>query len=243
MNRRRTARIAFHPVEERGAASGDYRAGYQAGYALGYQLGREDSGTVFEGPSIIIPARPHDDAVIRIIQQIEAATPHPYEVLIADAGASVASRRYFHDRSGALRHIKGSQGENLVQVVNRAMKVSLGEYIAVLTDSAPVCDNWIGEMLFELEHHPEAKVVCAASRALSPPFDQAQEQSAFLEEQTVRDRIGCVLFRRKLPAEIGWWDEGTMTVEEHLQKWLDRLEKTQRIFRSDIFNENKTAAT
>lgn len=243
MSRRRTARIAFHPVEERGTASGDYRAGYQAGYALGYQLGREDSGTVFEGPSIIIPARPHDDEVIRIIQQIEAATPHPYEVLIADAGATVACRRYFHDRSGAVRHIKGSHGENLVQVVNRAMKASLGEYIAVLTDSAPVCDNWIGEMLHELEHHPEAKVVCAASRALSAPFEPTLVRSALQEEQTVRGRIGCVLFRRKLPAEIGWWDEGTVTVEEYLRMWLERLEKTQRIFRADIFNENTTAAT
>jgi len=243
MNRRRTARIAFHPIEEKGTASGHYRAGYQAGYALGYQLGREDSGSVFEGPSIIIPARPHDDGVIGVIQQLEAATPHPYEVLIADADATVASRRYFHDRSGALRHIRGDQGETLVQVVNRAMKVSLGEYIAVLAGSAPVRDNWLGEMLYELEHHPEAKVVYAASGAWGGLPEPIQEQFALPEQQTVKGRIGCVLFRRKLPAEIGWGDEGAATVEEHLQKWLERLEKPQCILRSDIFEENETAAT
>ncbi|GAA0851705.1 glycosyltransferase [Paenibacillus glucanolyticus] len=236
MKRRRAARAMLNTTEKREGGSGEnYRAGYQAGYALGLRLGQEDRGSVFDGTSIIIPAHPHHDSAVQVIQHVETMTPHLYEVLVADAGATPATRRYIHGRSGAIRHVKGKSGDNLAVVINRAISTSLGEYIAVLAYDAPNLDNWLGVLIRELEREPAIRMVYASSGGLTTTQEAAQQVP--LSGQ----KLSCLLFRRKLPKEIGLWMEDIGSAEDSMLKWLERIpvEQRSRIEASTVFAGGK----
>ncbi|MBY0162936.1 hypothetical protein V4V36_16525 [Paenibacillus lautus] len=230
MKRRRAVRATNRASEKReGRTSGEhYRAGYQAGYALGLRLGQEDRDSVFEGTSIIIPVDPHHDEAIQAIQHIEATTPHLYEVLVADAGAATNTRRYILERSGAVRHIKGNSGESLAHVVNKAMSVSLGEYIAILANASPNLDNWLGILTGELERKPVVKIVYAGSKAAGLAAAANAENPA-LPASGSEYVLSCLLFRRSLPSEIGMWPEANRSVEEHMSHWLERVPAQERL--------------
>ncbi|AVV59929.1 hypothetical protein C7121_29295 [Paenibacillus glucanolyticus] len=87
MKRRRAARATLNTTEKREGGSGEsYRAGYQAGYALGLRLGQEDRGSVFDGTSIIIPAHPHHDSAVQVIQHVETMTPTCMKCLLQMLG-------------------------------------------------------------------------------------------------------------------------------------------------------------
>lgn len=230
MKKRRAVRVIVHNGEQRegGVSSEHYRAGYQAGYALGLRLGQEDRDSVFEGTSIIIPADAHHDAAVQVIQHIETMTPHLYEVLVADAGATVNTRRYIHDRRGVVRHIKGNSGDPLARVVNKAISASLGEYIAIMANDPPHMDNWLGVLVSELEHEPAIKMVYASSAATGLGAAWAEEKKSALPSSSPNP-LSCLLFRRSLPAEIGMWTEEFLSAEDHMHRWLERIPAEQRL--------------
>lgn len=230
MKKRRAVRVTVHTGEQReGGVSGEhYRVGYQAGYALGLKLGQEDRGSVFEGTSIIIPADSHHDTVAQVIQHIETMTPHLYEVLVADTGATANTRRYIHDRRGVVRHIKGNSGDHLACVVNKAISASLGEYIAILANVLPHMDNWLGVLVSELEREPAIKMVYASSAATGLGAAWADEEKS-APSGSSSNPLSCLLFRRSLPAEIGMWDEEILSAEDHMHRWLERIPAEQRL--------------
>lgn len=242
MKRRRAVRAAVNTAGKREGGSGEnYRAGYQAGYALGLRLGQEDRGSVFDGTSIIIPAHPQHDSAVQAIQHVEAMTPHLYEVLVADAGATPATRRYIHERSGAIRHIKGRSGENLALVVNRAISTSLGEYIAVLAYDAPNLDNWLGVLMRELEREPALRMVYVSSASLATAQEEEGKSKSARQVPLSEHKLSCLLFRRKLPAEIGLWAGDIGSAEDNMHKWLERIPEEHRsgIEASTVFTSGK----
>lgn len=230
MKRRRAMRVTVHTGEQReGGVSGEhYRAGYQAGYALGLRLGQEDRGSVFEGTSIIIPTDSHHEAAVQVIQHIETMTPHLYEVLVADAGATSNTRRYIHDRRGVVRHIMGNSGDYLSRVVNKAISASLGEYIAILANDPPSMDNWLGVLMSELERNSAIKIVYATSATTGLGAAWADEEKS-APTSSSSNPLSCLLFRRSLPAEIGMWAEEILSLEDHMHRWLERLPGEQRL--------------
>ncbi|OIA99221.1 hypothetical protein AK95_18775 [Paenibacillus sp. LC231] len=230
MKKRRAVRAAGHTGEQRdGGVSGEhYRAGYEAGYALGLRLGQEDRGSVFEGTSIIIPADSQHDAAVQVIQHIETMTPHLYEVLVADAGATANTRRYIHDRRGVVRHIKGNSGDHLAAVVNKAISASLGEYIVILANDPPHMDNWLGVLMCEFEREPGVKMVYASSAVSDLGAALVDEEKSALPSSS-SSPLSCLLFRRSLPAEIGMWTEEILSAEDHMHRWLERIPAEQRL--------------
>ncbi len=230
MKKRRAVRAAVHTGEQReGGVSGEhYRAGYEAGYARGLRLGQKDRGSVFEGTSIIIPADSRHDATVQVIQHIETMTPHLYEVLVADAGATANTRRYIHDRRGVVRHIKGNSGDHLAGVVNKAISASLGEYIAILANDPPHVDNWLGVLMCEFEREPAIKMVYARSEATGIGAAWVNEEESALPN-TSPSPLSCLLFRRSLPAEIGLWTEEILSADDPMHRWLERIPAEQRL--------------
>lgn len=231
MKKRHATRLLLRHAEQGGVRghSEQYQAGYQAGYALGLKLGEEDRGNVFEGTSIIIPTDPYHDGVMVAIQHVQASTSHPYEIIIANAGASSNARRYIYERRGTLRHIQGRDGEHLALVMNRAITASLGEYIVILIDGAVIKDGWVEVLNREFEREPDLKVVYASMTALDltgelPKKDKSVSSAAVSEYQ-----VSCLMFRRRLLEEIGLWPNESCSLNEHMLRWLERISPEHRL--------------
>lgn len=194
---------------------GVHKSGYQAGYALGFRLGKEDNRRSFDGTSIIIPTHLPNEDIIGTIQRIEAITPHPYEILVANAGSSEATRQYLHERIGIVRHITGKSGEGIARVLSKAALVANGERLIILAGVSPNTDHWINALMVELERDASTKTIYVSNSTD--------------EDTNNRLSIGCLLFRKELLSEIGLWDERLPTLKECLSEWLGRIPDQNRI--------------
>lgn len=194
---------------------GIHKSGYQDGYALGYRLGKEDSRSSFDGPSIIIPTSLPNEDIIGTIQRIEAITPHPYEILVANAGSSETTRRYLHERIGVVRHITSKNEEGISRVLSKAALVANGERLIILAGILPNTDHWINTLMVELERDASTKTIYVSTSTDGDTHP--------------RLNICCLLFRKELLSEIGLWDERLPTLKECLSEWLGRIPEQHRI--------------
>jgi len=231
MKKRHATRLSLRSLEHgNGRGQGEqYRSGYQAGYTLGLRLGQEDRGIVFEGTSIIIPADPYHDGITAAIQHVLVTTPHPYEILIADAGASANARRYIYERRGTLRHIRGRDGEHLALVMNQAITASLGEYIVILINGAVLKDDWVEVLNREFEREPDLKVVYASMAAQDLTAALPKEDKSVPFTTVSEYPVSCLMFRRRLLEEIGLWPDESRSLNEHILSWLERISPEHRL--------------
>ncbi|GAB6929276.1 hypothetical protein JCM10914A_32590 [Paenibacillus sp. JCM 10914] len=221
MNRTRKLPASLHSVRQEGRKNNQYQAGYEAGYALGLRLGEEDRGSVFEGTSFLIPVQAHADRTIHIIRQLEKQVSHPYEILVADAGATPSTKQYIHDRSGAVRHIKGNRTDSIGALLNQAVSISQGEFTLLLINDFPDQESWPDKLRQEFEVNSAIKVVyisTAPSSASGQTYDPLSNES-----------VNAVLFRRSLWSSTGKLDEHAVSLETALKQWLERIPAEQRI--------------
>lgn len=194
--------------------------GYMIGYSYGVQHGTKKSDCSFDGVSIIIPIQDPYEDVIGKIRRIEALTPHPYELLIADVGSSEGTKKYMRGRIGVVRHISGRSDQGIAVVLNKALRAAHGKKLVILYGCTPVMDNWIGLMKDELDNASATKSVCAR-------FAQAETPSPILprEELDTHNRLNacCALFRPELLSDVGWLDEGLLSLQENMSEWLGRI--------------------
>lgn len=204
------------PVEGR-------KDGFIVGYSYGVQHGQKNGESSFEGISIIIPIHdPNEDAIGKI-RRIEALTPHPYELLIADAGSSEGTRQYVRGRIGAVRHIMERSGQGIAVVLNKAIRAAHGKKLVILYGCTPVMDNWIGGLMDELEHATAIKTVCVS-------FAQSGTPVLPGDEADIHNRLNacCALFRHELLTEVGGLDEGLPSLQESISEWLGRVPRQYR---------------
>lgn len=206
--------------------------GYIIGYSYGVQHGRNDSDCSFDGISIIIPIHDPYEDVIGKIRRIEALTPHPYELLIADAGSSEGTRQYVRGRIGAVRHIVGRSDQGTAVVLNKALRAAHGKKLIILYGCTPVIDNWIGCLKDELNNAPAIKTVCVS-------FTQTGIPTLPGEELDIHYRLNacCALFRKELLSDVGGLDEGSPTLQESISEWLGRVPQQYRtmLVAKDLF--------
>lgn len=231
MKKRHAIRFSLRHAEQGGVRghSEQYRAGYQAGYALGLKLGEEDRGNLFEGTSIIIPADPYHDGVMAAVQHVQVSTSHPYEIIIANAGASPNARQYIYERRGTLRHIQGKDGEHLALVMKKAITASLGEYVLILIDSAVIKDDWVEILIREFEREPDLKVVYACMATFDMTGELSNKDKSVLPAAESGDTVSCLMFRRTLPDEIGLWPDEPRSLNEYMLWWLERISPEHRL--------------
>ncbi|MFZ4197717.1 glycosyltransferase family 2 protein [Paenibacillus sp. NPDC058898] len=204
------------PVEGR-------KDGFIVGYSYGVQHGQNNGDCSFDGISIIIPIHdPNEDATGKI-RRIEALTPHPYELLIADAGSSEGTRQYVRGRIGAIRHIVGRSDQGIGVVLNKALRAAHGKKLVILYGCTPVMDNWIGGLTDELEHAPAIKTVCVS-------FAQSGTPILPRDEVDTHNRLNacCALFRPELLSDVGGLDEGSPSLQESISEWLGRVPQQYR---------------
>lgn len=197
-----------------------HKSGYQAGYDLGFKFGKEDSQRSFDGTSIIVLAHSPNESIIDTIQKIEALTPHPYELLVADAGSSETTRQYIIQRTGIVRHILARNDEGIISVLNKAALVANGKKIILLAGGSPNKDNWIEDLMVELDSEVSINAIYA--------------NTTWMKDINSRLHACCLLFRTELLADIGLWSEDVPTLKECLSEWLARIPQENRIIMEDF---------
>ncbi|WP_106768589.1 glycosyltransferase family 2 protein [Paenibacillus faecalis] len=205
-----------------------YKSGFQAGYDLGFQIGKEDSCRPFDGVSIIIPTRLHGENVMRIIQKIEALTPHPYELIVANAGSSEVTMQYLQKRTGSVRHISSRNGEGIVGILNKAFFAAHGQILVVLIAVSPNINDWMDDLIMEPKRDSlKITVVTSASSSHSPEL----KATSILGNVDVHSRMNvcCLVFSKALLSDIGWWNEGFATLNESMSEWLSRIPNQNKI--------------
>ncbi|KOR88121.1 glycosyltransferase family 2 protein [Paenibacillus solani] len=199
------------PVEGR-------KDGYMIGYSYGVQHGKKESDCSFDGVSIIIPIQDPFEDVISKIRRIEALTPHPYELLIADVGSSEGTKKYMRSRIGVVRHIVGRSDQGIAVVLNKALHAAHGKKLVILYGCTPVMDNWIGSMTDELDNASATKSVCVNFAQTGVPLLPREELDS-------HNRLNacCALFRPELLSDVGWLDVGLPSLQENMSEWLGRV--------------------
>lgn len=218
------------------------KSGFQAGYTLGFQMGKEDSCRPYNGTSIIIPTHHPGENIIGSIQKIEALTPHPYELIVANARFSEATIHYLQKRTGAVRHIGAKNGESITSVYNKAIFAAHGQFVVVLIGVSPNIDHWLVDLILELERDSSVKAIYVPSAR--PHHSSAVNSNLLSVDEDVQSRMDvcCLLFRRELLSDIGWWDEGLPTLKESVSEWLGRIPNPNRtvLEASDRFLKSET---
>lgn len=205
-----------------------FKTGFQAGYDLGYEIGKRRGFHPFNGTSIILPTCLPDEDVITTIRKIEALTPHPYELIVANAGSSEVTMQYLRKRAGAVRHIAAGNGENIVGVLNKAVFAAHGQTLAVLMGVSPNIDQWLADLIAELERDSSMRTIYVCSAPSTQ--NEGADLTSLSGDEDVRFQLNvcCLLFRKELISDIGLWDENLGTLGESVCEWLSRIPKPNK---------------
>lgn len=223
-----SSRISLSVTHSKVETEGIHTSGFQAGYALGFRIGKEDSRRPFDGTSIIIPAHLSSQDIKGTIQKIEALTPHPYELLVASAGSSEMTRQYLQQRTSAVRHITAKSDEGIASVLNRTALAAHGQKLVLLLGVSPNIEHWIDDLMLELDKDSSIKTIYVSS---DRPGQTAVVNSTTIPgDEDIHSRMNacCLVFRRNLLSDIGWWNEGLPSLKETVSEWLGRISNEHR---------------
>ncbi|WHX50366.1 glycosyltransferase family 2 protein [Paenibacillus woosongensis] len=216
----------------------EYRAGFQAGYRLGVEEGQRTFAIPFEGTSIVIPTYNQKELLLQCIDSIEAHTEQPYEIIVVDDGSSDGTTEALQRRRGAIR--VGSHRKNLgfASAVNTGLMMAKGQKIVLLNNDVIVSERWLKQMLAVLESNPNAAIgpvtnYIGGEQQIDTDYVSRSEMESFAANYNVADRskwretdrlVGfCVLFRRELFEEVGYFDEGFEIGNFEDDDWMLRL--------------------
>ena len=174
------------------------------------------------------------DDVRKCLDSIAACTSPPYRLIIVDDGSDPPTSRYLRDFMNCqpvvlLRHDKAL---GYTRAANAGLQASTAEYILLLNSDTIVAPSWLDRLVACAESKPNIGIVGPlsntaswqsvprivengdwASNVLDSGLSPAQ-MSALVASCSVRayPRVGflngfCLLLRRRLMEEIGYFDE------------------------------------
>ena len=175
--------------------------------------------------SIIIAASSGD--IRECLQAVKQRTAEPYELIVIDGLASAEARKKLRKSVKELNPYKMLEwraGNPLLPILNQAIDGSTGEYIVLLCDDVVVSEGWLTDMLFCLNHAPDAGLIGPVSNqeeglqrlsdAADPSAQALEKFAAQFRTQYHRRQIPCrslggfcLLFKRDLAQKIGLFDE------------------------------------
>lgn len=218
----RRARIGNRRIEAERTAR--YNQGYEQGYQLGVQTGIQRYPVPFEGTSIVIPTYNQLALLKQCIETIRWNTPEPHEIIIVDNASTDGTRAYLHKMSGELRFRVMDRNYGFAGAINAGLMMAKGRSIVLLNNDTLVTENWLGNMLRCLNSDDGIGMVGPITNYISGiqmvkvPYDKLSEMPEFARRNNRPDPsrwretellIGfCLLLRRELFEEIGYFDEG-----------------------------------
>ncbi|MBO9599168.1 MAG: glycosyltransferase family 2 protein [Cohnella sp.] len=218
----RRLRIENKPVGTERTAN--YNQGYEQGYQLGVQTGIQRYPVPFEGTSIVIPTYNQLALVKQCIETIRWHTPEPYEIIVVDNASTDGTRGYLQSLNGEVRYRVMDKNHGFAGAINAGLMMAKGRTIVLLNNDTLVTENWLSNMLRCLNSDETIGMVGPVTNYISGiqlvkvPYDKLSEMPEFARRNNRPDPsrwretdtlIGfCLLLRRELFEEVGYFDEG-----------------------------------
>ncbi|MBW5447382.1 glycosyltransferase [Cohnella sp. CFH 77786] len=201
-----------------------FRRGFEEGYRQGLLSGGRQYGTLFDGTSIIIPTYNQLHFLKKCLRSIEEHTESPYEIVVVDNASSDGTAEYLQSLRGQVRFRILETNQGFSGAVNVGLMMSKGRTIALLNNDTVVTEKWLRNLLYCLNSDPGTGMVGPVTNYISGEqkihvhYRKLEEMHAFARKHNHRRpamwrdsdwlRGFCLVFRRELFEEIGYFDEG-----------------------------------
>ncbi|MBN2982931.1 MULTISPECIES: glycosyltransferase family 2 protein [Cohnella] len=201
-----------------------YDRGYQEGYREGVQVGLQRFHEGFEGTSIIIPTYNQLALLKECIRSIMDNTNVPYEIIVVDNASADGTAAYLRSLGGQVRFRALDANRGFAGAINVGLMMAKGSTLLLLNNDTLVTERWLDNMLACLNSDERIGMVGPVSNCVSGdqqitvPYDHIGDMprfaAAFNRSDASRWRrtdrlVGfCLLFRRELFEQIGYFDEG-----------------------------------
>lgn len=198
--------------------------GFDEGYRIGLQTGIQRYETPFEGTSIVIPTYNQAALVRQCIETIKWNTPEPYEIIVVDNASTDGTAAYLRSKCTEVRYRVLDRNYGFAGAINAGLMMAKGRTIVLLNNDTLVTHNWLGNMLRCLNSDERIGMVgpitnyISGSQLVKVPYETLPDMPEFARRNNRPDPsrwretdqlIGfCLLFRRELFEEVGYFDEG-----------------------------------
>ncbi|WP_052476384.1 glycosyltransferase family 2 protein [Cohnella kolymensis] len=181
-----------------------YRVGFREGYRQGVQYGIQNYPKLFDGTSIVIATHNQLDMLRQCINSIAAYTNSSYEIIVVDNASTDGTADYLQKAQGLMRSRIMDSHRGLSGALNAGMMMAKGTTIVLMRSETCVTDNWLDNMLVCLNSDDGIGMVSPVTE-----FERNDNRpDASPWRRTDRLTGYCLLFRRKLFEEAGYFDEG-----------------------------------
>lgn len=198
--------------------------GFELGYQAGLQTGIQRYPVPFEGTSIVIPTYNQLALVRQCIETIKWNTPEPYEIIVVDNGSTDGTGAYLRKIGTEVRYRVLDRNLGFAGAINVGLMMAKGRTIVLLNNDTLVTHNWLSNMLRCLNSDERIGMVgpitnyISGSQLVKVPYGTLAEMPEFARRNNRPDPsrwretdqlIGfCLLFRRELFEQVGYFDEG-----------------------------------
>jgi len=162
---------------------------------------------------IIIPVWNQLELTKDSIVSIEKNTVYPYRLLIVDNASNAETAEFLEKLNARLGEkvilVKNKKNEGFIKAVNEGFRLSSAEYVCVLNNDTTVYPSWLTEMVAVMDGDERIAIVNPSSNTLGQrkpeSGDAPAEKGSYVETGSA---FGfCMLIRKKLFDEIGFFDE------------------------------------
>ncbi|MFD0673392.1 glycosyltransferase family 2 protein [Cohnella sp. GCM10027633] len=201
-----------------------FEQGFEQGYQLGVQTGIQRYPVPFEGTSIVIPTYNQAALVQQCIEAIKWNTPEPYEIIVVDNASADGTGDYLRRACTEVRFRVLDRNYGFAGAINVGLMMARGRTIVLLNNDTIVTHNWLGNMLRCLNSDEGIGMVgpitnyISGSQQVRVPYETLTDMPEFARRNNRPDPsrwretdqlIGfCLLFRRELFEDVGYFDEG-----------------------------------
>ncbi|WP_340024896.1 glycosyltransferase family 2 protein [Paenibacillus sp. FSL K6-1096] len=173
--------------------------------------------------SIIILTLNKLPLTIQCLESIKRNTPEEHEIIIVDNGSSDETVQYLKEHYPELKLIENQENLGFAKGCNQGGELAEGEAILFLNNDTVVPPGWLAPMLHALNSDSMAGMsgpvtnYISGHQCIPVTYSELKDMEAFAAEyceskrgqvQEVRRLIGfCLLVKRSVLEEIGWFDE------------------------------------
>ncbi|MBB6675596.1 glycosyltransferase family 2 protein [Cohnella nanjingensis] len=222
----RTLGFSRRPVKRarrHAPAHAQFQNGYANGYREGVQFGLQGYDTLFEGTSIIIPTYNQLELLKQCLGSIMDNTDRPYEMIVVDNASTDGTADYLRKLGGTVRYRVLDQNRGFAGAINAGLMMAKGQTLLLLNTDTLVTENWLDNLLVCLHSDERIGMVgpvtnySSGDQQIKVPYSDIGEMPAFAKSFNVSnaalwhrtDRLVgfCLLFRRELFQQVGYFDE------------------------------------
>ena len=168
------------------------------------------------------------DLLAGCLDSIRSQTRPPQEIIVVDNGSTDGSDEYLEREWGhTIKQVRHTENLGFAGGVNAGIRISIGEWIALLNNDAVADPGWLAGMLEAIQDDPRTGM-CACKILLADPADRIDKAGHLLywdglnggrgfgePDHGQYDRVeevlfpdGCAaMYRRELFSQVGLFDE------------------------------------